>query len=108
MEFLQYLSNPYAVIGLIVFVVAGAFGAKAKTTRRAGQNRAAPLLFAVALVGLVTTIAVAWIDMKKATATAETGPAGPSIKAEDGSNVVTGVEATDSSTVNINQGSGNQ
>ena len=43
MEFLQYLSNPYAVIGLIVFVAAGALGLKAKAARRTGQKWSAPL-----------------------------------------------------------------
>lgn len=104
MEFLQYLTNPYAVIGLIVFVIAGALGARSKS---GGQKAAAPLFFGVALIGLATTIAVAWIDMKKTTDAAQSDSTGTTIKAEDGSNVVTDVDATGSSTININQGGQN-
>lgn len=108
MEFLQHLSNPYAVIGLIVFVAAGALGMKSKSARGAGRKWSAPMFFGLALIGLATTVTVAWIDMKKTSEPVQSGPAGTTIEAEDGSNVVTGVEASDSSTVNINQGGQNQ
>ena len=52
--------------------------------------------------------AVPWIDMRKTSETSQSGPAGTTINAEDGSNVVTGVEATDSSTITINQGGQSQ
>jgi hypothetical protein len=103
MEFLQYLSNPYAVIGLIVFVAASALGVRANAARRSDQTWSAPLFFGLALVGLATTVAIAWIDMKKTTESAQSGPA-DTIKAEGGSNVVTDVDASDRSTITIHQG----
>jgi len=104
MEFLQYLDSPYAVIGLIVFVAAGALGARSSASKTAGQTSYAPIFFGVAAVALVTTIAVAWIDMKKTQETAGGGDSGTTINAQGGSNVVTDVESSGSGSVNINQG----
>ena len=98
MEFLQHLSNPYAVIGLIVFVAAGALGLKANAASQSSKRRSAGLFFGLALVSLATTAGVAWMDMKKA----ETDRT-DTIHAKDGSKVISDVEATDSGTINIDQ-----
>lgn len=108
MEFLQYLDGPYAVIGLIVFVAAGALGAKASAGKKPGQTSHAPIFLGIATVALVATIFVAWMDMKKTQATAAGGASGTTINAEGGSNVVTDVESSGSGSVTINQGGENQ
>ena len=104
MEFLQYLDGPYAVIGMIVFVAAGALGAKASASKKTGQTSNAPIFFGLAGVALVATIFVAWLDMKKTQATATVNGSGATIDAQGGSNVVTDVESSGSGSVTINQG----
>jgi hypothetical protein len=108
MEFLQYVNGPYAVIGLIVFVAAGALGVRSRTTSNARQKSLAPIFFGVAVLGLATTIVVAWLEMKKAEAPSQAAGTATNINAEGGSNVVNGVDSSGSGAVTINQGGPSQ
>ena len=102
MEFLQYLDTPYSVVGLIVFVAAGALGVRAKSAAKAGGKSYAPLFFGLAVVGLATTVGIAWLDMRKTQGNTE--PAGAAITAQGGSNVATDIQSSGSGSVTINQG----